>query len=1426
MIAGFGRTLAELTSSEGRLQTQLSATNAEARRQESVFGGVSASLHRWLGVLAGAATIGAGAKAVFDYSEELVSTQNAIAGLLFANNKYTDSLGHVVDEETAWQAANGESAALMVQLQRESLKTAATVPQIADAFALVYGALNEAGVAVEKSTVVQLTTRLTQTANAMKVPMEQIRQEISSLITGQVTQDSTIAKRLGLDNAAIKQMQANGTLVEEIMRRTAGYAKAAEAQSNTFTGKLVNTIEIVTATFARAFGPTLEKSKSALDAVFQFFEANGPRIVSFIQRVALGVENVTTAIGGWIREHRSLVEEILSIGAVVGVAVAAVGVLGAAIAALTSPITLTIAAIVGLALVWEKARKYSEIEVGGRPIAAYMRATMAIVSTSWLQSLTAQVKALQTLYYATKMTFGVIAEVMLAPLRYVVAQINNVLQAIPASIARLIPNFDQIRTAAASIEQSLADAFKPVDNAHKVVETIADAAGLLGDLQKTAIGKATAALDSKGPLGGVADLVKSGWTSAANWLSGELPALTALGKQAAAALGLTSTSTVSAPAASADPAAASRARKAAEQLQKEKEEYFQFVEQYRKEATAAGDPLAPAFAKIEAERAIALAKLSAQREQLGGAISLPTFTAHEEIVNSAFDSRLAEARRKAIEGVKNDLIASLRLQSELTVSAQRETEDRRIGLIRNGIARELAERLAANRRWFEDESKKVEQSIGNEVERANQIASLAEERKRRDERDTAEADRRMREATFGYAEYWKKLSERISEQWRGIGQVIADTIIESRNLLGEAVNSFLNDLATGQGNLLKSLSGLSKGLTSLWTKALTEILMSGKNVAGQLRDLFRSIHVKNDDGSTDYLGTALQGGGFGGAVGGLFQTPNNYAGVGGSIGGAIGAVIGTYFGATGIGAAIGSAIGTAVGSMIQKGKDSIRVAIVDGVVSVTEHGISASARVEVATQVQRKVKEEMKSWQSLLDLFPQSIRDHLAQLQSDGKLAKPTLNLSGGVESADLTDEGALGALSDFLSNDLPQAAFNAYSNSIRAALMQLGAGGTRINELFTYWGTLQGKELHDAVERYVRVTLDTADIRDKINAPFEDKLRIAQSYGQTKPLQQLDDISAAIEAAVDRMAGLTDIEDIVAAQEQVNQLSHQYYEAQLQYLARINQIQQSITNSIAQQREQIELAGKDNQGKVDFFFQRMTALRGQLEAATDPEEINRLTQQIQQYVSQAFAIAPDNAKMRENLLGILGDIEGLANGRLANARQEVEARDEKPATALARASELLLQAAGDLADAVRPPAGTVPVPDDGRGPIDHPDKDNQKSGAAQGDDLSQRVMTELVQRMNDLAAVRDEIAAQRARAEELLTALRNAQPEQKPAVNPSAEDYAKAVRDALRGLELTAVDQIVVDNGDLGERVVSTAERRVIARIKDDPYLIVPRAA
>ncbi|HWW61319.1 MAG TPA: hypothetical protein VN181_08125, partial [Thermoanaerobaculia bacterium] len=226
------------------------------------------------------------------------------------------------------------------------------------------------------------TVRLTQAGNAFQVPMEQMRQEINSLLTGQITEDSMIAKRLGFDNKSVKAMIANGTLIAEVVKRTEAYSKAAEAQSNTLKGKLINTAEIIVSTISRALDPLGSKATGILDQIFGFFSTRGDAIVEFSHRVILAIEKIVGKIRDWIIAHKDLLEEIASWALVVAGAISVWSLLAGAITALTSPIGLTIVAVVALAVAWEKLRKYSEIEVGGRPIAAYVRATFAAITTA------------------------------------------------------------------------------------------------------------------------------------------------------------------------------------------------------------------------------------------------------------------------------------------------------------------------------------------------------------------------------------------------------------------------------------------------------------------------------------------------------------------------------------------------------------------------------------------------------------------------------------------------------------------------------------------------------------------------------------------------------------------------------------------------------------------------------------------------------------------------------------------------------------------------------------------------------------------------------------------------------------------------------------------------------------------------------------
>lgn len=1391
VIAAFGRSLNEVASSENRLQREMRETSTAARSQTSALSGATSSLKGWIAAAGGLAAAGAIARGVFSYHQDVEATTNSIAGLLFASQQYVDSTGRAVSETVAWQAANAEAAVTMEQLQRESLKTAATVPQIAAAYATTYGAIMAGGIKATNDEILQLTVRLTQAGNAFQVPMEQMRQEINSLLTGQITEDSMIAKRLGLDNKSIKQMQANGTLVGEVMRRTEAYALAAEAQSNSVRGKLLNTIESVTATLAKAFGPVIQKMKGGLDAISTFASGTGAGVAEWTGRVAAGVERIVSRITAWVTENGTLIASVGALAAAVLVVSQAVAVVNAALVIANSTASRFMLTAIAIALVWEGVRKLAPIEIGGSTIGGYVSA----VATGLFGLVGTIGAALGGLVF---LVLQGIKTAIAVSFREVGIAVGDLGELLGLDWLR-----DAGRNAAAFWEGAGGHVNRLADSTQKAIDQVKELGAATVTATKAAFGQSE--------LPSIADMAGGAISAAIDRVKTLMPELEAAVKPK-----------LDAHAADREGGPKPADGKALARLEKDKAEYLNFIDGFRSAAEAAGDPLSQTLAKIETDRAAAIRKFEEQKKQLKGAVGV-NFAADETAINEHFNTKALDQWygevRKVIEKVAREQEVLAELTTSIAIEGQERTTAKRLALISDEIERERQTRVAEADTWLEQKLAMIEKEIEGEATKTKAIEVVQAEYRARLVAADQDAQDRIQENLVGTTAYWNKLAEAVKAQFRGISKIIADTVLESRRLLSGAVNGFLDDILDGQASLTDSIGDLSKGLAKIWTKNFTDILLSGKNVFGQLKEMMKGMHVQSG-GKTDYMGTAMQGAGFGGAVGGMFQTENNYAGVGGAIGGALGAVVGAYFGGAAgakVGLMIGTAIGTAIGSMITKGKDEIKVAIVNGVVTVTEKGISAEARNEVQTQIQRQVKAEMKAWRALFDRFPEHVKKELERL----KQLMPRLDLTGAVEEADITDQNALDQLSDFLGQKLPRATFAAYSGGIRTALEMMGVGQARLTGLFDHWATLQGSELQEAVRSYINTMLDAVEIRDLMSAPFEDRFNEARRRSSATPITQMDDLDSRIQMAVASMAQLTDVDDIIAAQQHVNDLARQRYEMEIQYLQRIDQIGRQLSESIANQREQIQVAGMTDQQKLDHFFQRMVDLRGQLAGATDPEEISRLTQMIQSYVSQAMGVAPGNEDLRRRLLEILGDVDGMSQNQLAKARKEVEERDGKTAQALQTAAEMLMKAAADLSG-----SGPRMPPPGERGPGGG-DQDRRR-GVDPGDRRSNIMANPPSGGSEPGAAWLGRVMEMSARQQDIDVLLRLLQEQRsggtQPAAMPTPEQFADAVRRAMSEVQFVVTEGIHIDGAALVAQAVHESTRTVYARLRANPDALQPR--
>ena len=102
-----------------------------------------------------------------------------------------------------------------------------------------------------------LAPSLVATLGALKLPLFQANQEIRSILTGTIDQNSAIAKALNLNNQQVNQYKSQGILVDELIKKFQPFIEANKLAARSVSGLTSNIQDIVQLT-ARAAGKPLE----------------------------------------------------------------------------------------------------------------------------------------------------------------------------------------------------------------------------------------------------------------------------------------------------------------------------------------------------------------------------------------------------------------------------------------------------------------------------------------------------------------------------------------------------------------------------------------------------------------------------------------------------------------------------------------------------------------------------------------------------------------------------------------------------------------------------------------------------------------------------------------------------------------------------------------------------------------------------------------------------------------------------------------------------------------------------------------------------------------------------------------------------------------------------------------------------------------
>lgn len=328
----------EVVSALKRIQSQAQQTAGSASGMSTGFEKIGTSMKGAAGAaLALTAAVGGIAYAVqgvsaaisagFDFNRAAESAPIAFAALISSQAKLEDSSGKLLKGQEAYNAALVLSRDLYQQLLIKGQETAASNEQLINAFQITLSSGLAAGV-TDMGQLLNLSTAFLQTATAMQVPLDQMRQEISSILTAQISSDSVIGKSLGITNEQVKKAKEQGTLVQLLNERMAQFVIAAKDANGTLDVMLANTKEALSTLAGRATRSLFDGVKQGLSSAFNVLIDKSGKLTKPMQEFADLTDSAAAKFGGVLgsavsgvanminnmvavyKEHQSQIDEI------------------------------------------------------------------------------------------------------------------------------------------------------------------------------------------------------------------------------------------------------------------------------------------------------------------------------------------------------------------------------------------------------------------------------------------------------------------------------------------------------------------------------------------------------------------------------------------------------------------------------------------------------------------------------------------------------------------------------------------------------------------------------------------------------------------------------------------------------------------------------------------------------------------------------------------------------------------------------------------------------------------------------------------------------------------------------------------------------------------------------------------------------------
>ncbi|HET8552703.1 MAG TPA: hypothetical protein VFM97_09550 [Gammaproteobacteria bacterium] len=234
-----------------------------------------------------------------EFNSTMETSRIGIASLIVAQGKLTDAQGNVLKGNEALNAAMQISEAQVQKLKIAGIQTSATFEQLAQTFQQSVGPGLAAGLNLDQ--IRQFTITAVQAAGALGVPMNQLSQEVRSILSGEIDMNSRVAKALGITNAMVKQWKQQGVLFDKLNEKMGAFAVAGERVSHTWVAVKSNIADAMSNIAGIAEKPLFDDLEASMNqALGQIFDTAHGKISDTLTGFVDGLQSVAAAVGNML----------------------------------------------------------------------------------------------------------------------------------------------------------------------------------------------------------------------------------------------------------------------------------------------------------------------------------------------------------------------------------------------------------------------------------------------------------------------------------------------------------------------------------------------------------------------------------------------------------------------------------------------------------------------------------------------------------------------------------------------------------------------------------------------------------------------------------------------------------------------------------------------------------------------------------------------------------------------------------------------------------------------------------------------------------------------------------------------------------------------------------------------------------------------